>query len=253
MEIRKSQAIVLSSRAVGEADRSIRAFTREFGKKNFIFKGLRKSKKRAMAAAEPGTFLELVYYYHEGRDFHIVNEFTIKKQYTDLHQDLEKMIFLFFMLELVDKTTAAANPVPRLFDMLAAALEAHRNTEKSVHLAVFFALHLLKTEGVIADNYACKLCGRTDMRMCAINPEDFMFACESCAGKHAMVPLLPQSVLTFIKTSAQRKFSQMNLNSIANETMLDFLFVLCLFVEKYFNVVLKSKSMVLSKEWHKKV
>lgn len=247
MEIRKSQAIVLSSRATGEADRAIRAFTREHGKKFFIFKGLRKSKKRAMAASEPGTVLELVYYFHEGRDFHIVNEFTIKKQYTDLRDNLEKMIFMFFMLELVDKTTAAANPVPRLYDMLAAALEVHRETLMPAHLAAFFALHLLRTEGIINDYFACRLCGCDDMQKFAMDFQDFSFVCENCARRQSMSPLLPRNVLNFIRLSASRKFSSMNLELVSRENILDLLFCLCLFVERYFNIELKTKSMVLSK------
>ncbi len=247
MEIRKSQGIVLSSRPTGEADRSICAFTREYGKKSFIFKGLRKSKKRAMAASEPGTMLELVYYFHDGRDFHIVNEFTIKKQYSDLRGNLEKMIFMFFLLELVDKTTATANPVPRLFDMLAAALDVLRETDRPAHLASFFALHLLRTEGVISDVGACKHCGRTEMQKFAIDFQDFLPLCETCAARFSITPSLSRSVLDFIKSSATKKFSAMNLDAASREQMLDMLFVLCMFVERYFNVNLKTKSMVLSK------
>lgn len=247
MEIRKSQGIVLSSRATGEADRAIRAFTREFGKKSFVFKGLRKSKKRATAASEPGTVLELVYYFHEGRDFHIVNEFTIKKQYTDLRNNLEKMIFMFFMLELVDKTTAQANPVPRLYDMLAAALEVLRVTDRPAHLAAFFALHLLRTEGVITDAPACKACGRSEMPKFAMDFQDFLPLCETCAGRYSLHPSLTQGVLDFMKSSAVKKFSAMNLDAVSRENMLDMLFALCIFVERYFNIDLKSKSMVLSK------
>ncbi len=247
MEIRKSQGIVLSSRPTGEADRSIRAFTREHGKKSFIFKGLRKSKKRPMAASEPGTVLELVYYFHEGKDFHIVNECAIKKQYTDLRGSLDKMMFMFFMLELVDKTTAPANPVPRLFDMLAAALEVLRDTDKPAHLAAFFALHVLRTEGVITDVRACKQCGRTDMPKFALDFQDFLPLCETCARRFSMNPSLTGSVLNFIKYSAVSKFSAMHLDSVSREDMLDMLFSICMFVERYFNVDLKTKSMVLSK------
>ena len=45
MEIQKCSGIVLSSTASGEADRIARIFTREYGKRNFIFKGLRKDRK----------------------------------------------------------------------------------------------------------------------------------------------------------------------------------------------------------------
>ncbi len=61
MEIRKAAGLVLHSRQSGEADIVARVLTAEFGKTNFIFKGLKKSKKRSLAAGEPGTLLDLMY------------------------------------------------------------------------------------------------------------------------------------------------------------------------------------------------
>jgi recombinational DNA repair protein (RecF pathway) len=53
MEIVKSNGVVLSGAHSGESDSTARVFTGEHGKRNFIFKGLKKSRKRSMA----GTYI----------------------------------------------------------------------------------------------------------------------------------------------------------------------------------------------------
>ncbi|MCX7679793.1 MAG: DNA repair protein RecO [Spirochaetes bacterium] len=246
MEIRKTQAIVLTSRPFGEADRLACAYTREYGKNLFLFKGIRKTKKRALAATEPGTLLHMVYYSHEDRDFSIANEFHIQKQCFKVRSDLEKMTFLFFILELVDKTTATANPVPRIFELLKAALDILETTEIVAHLVVFFTLHLLRTEGLISHNYSCKKCGDHNVSRFSIDPSDFAIVCEKCTSQSKFIEMMNANVLDFLKNAMRQKFSSMNLNSVSKGEMLNVLFILTLFVEKYFNVELKSKLIVFS-------
>lgn len=246
MEIRKAHGIVLSSRPTGEADRLVRVYTREYGKNNFVFKGIRKSKKRAMASTEPGTLLNIVYYFNEKKDCYIANEFNIQKQCEQLRGNLEKMFFLFYMLELVDKTTALANPAPRIFDLLNAALNILETTETVTHLVVFFAIHLLRLEGIASHNYYCKTCGRHTFENFAIDPNDLMLICERCASNYVLPYLMNKNVLHFLKQAMIVKFSSLDLHLVSKKEMFDLLFVLSLFVEKYFNIELKSKSIIFS-------
>jgi DNA repair protein RecO len=114
MEIQKSTGVVLSTGLMGEADRSSRIFTKEYGKRGFIFKGLKKSRTRPQTVTEPGTIVNVVYYYSEKRDLYIVNEFSIFKHYSEIRKDLAKIYTLFFILEITEKTTALSDPKPNM-------------------------------------------------------------------------------------------------------------------------------------------
>ncbi len=246
MEIQKSRGIVLSSRSVGEADRLVRAFTREYGKRSFVFKGIRKSKKRSAAAAEPGALLDLVYYYHAERDFHIVNEFTLRGQHRGPEADLAGILYLFLMLEVVDKTTGQNDPGRPVFDLLEAALKALDETSRRGHLAVFFILHLLRIGGILPGFDSCKICGKRELERFALDWADLAPVCATCAGGRRMGRLLPRGGIEFIRTSLRTKYSSLDLDAWDDDLVLDLLFNLCLFIEGYFHTVLKSKEMVFS-------
>ncbi len=129
MEIQKTTGIILSSRSAGEADVLCSILTREFGKRKFSFKGLKKSKRRSRSAADHGTILKLVYYYHENRDIHIVNEFHIDSDCTELRDDLNKIFHLCYLLEVTDKTTAFDDKNNYSFELLSAAIDTLKKTD----------------------------------------------------------------------------------------------------------------------------
>ena len=134
MEIRKATGLVLHSRQSGEADVLARILTGEFGKTNFVFKGLKKSKKRSLAAAEPGTVLHLMYYQHDNRDFQVVNEFRVVRHRLDLRDDLERILHLYFILEIVDKTTGHGDPQALIFALATAAIDALAERLIKIHV-----------------------------------------------------------------------------------------------------------------------
>ena len=131
MEIQKATGIVLHSRHFGEADVLARIFTREYGKRNFVFKGLKKSRSRAPSAAEPGTRLELVYYYHDTRDYHTVNEFKVSSHSIRIRSDLKKILHLYFcsISPIRPPATTTLDPLFRLIDSGIHALAETENAE----------------------------------------------------------------------------------------------------------------------------
>jgi DNA repair protein RecO len=246
MEIQKCSGIVLGSRPAGEADRTVRVYTREYGKRTFVFKGIRKSRKRSIAATEPGTVLDLVYYFHDGRDSSIVNEFTITRQHRGQGGDLRRILYLFLILEVVDRTTGQNDPNRAVYELLAAALAALDDTPGPGHLAAFFILHLIRIDGILPDFSACRACGRRDFTDFVLDYSDLSPLCGACAGSRGMGRTLPRGAMDFIRASMRTRFPKMELGTFGEGMVLDVLFSLCLFIEGYFHVLIKSKEMVFS-------
>ncbi len=244
MEIQKANGIVLGSRPLGEADRMVRVFTREFGKRSFLFKGIRKSKRRNTAATEAGTDLNLVYYFHDNRDFFIVNEFEVLRRRDEIRDDLEKILYQFFLLDVIDRTTGFNDPNRAVYDLLWAALGALVETASPRHLAVFFILHLLRIDGILPDFSACRRCGRRDFSGFVLDVSDMSPVCSVCAagyGRH-----LSMTSMEYIRKSLATKFTAMKLELYDGDSMLDMLFAECMFIENYFHTRLKSKEMIFS-------
>lgn len=247
MEIRKAAGLVLQSRQSGEADIMARVLTAEYGKTNFIFKGLKKSRKRFLAAGDPGTLLDLMYYQHDNREFQVVNEFRVVRHRLDLRTDLARILHLYYLLELVDRTTGHGDPQPRIFALASAAIDALAETANHVHLSAFFLLHLLRFHGVLPDFRRCGACGRTDFLSFTLDTPDFLPVCERCTGGRGTGgSMLRAEARDFVAAALSTRFSDLDIGSFSAETVLSLLFHLTLFVESYFHCEIKSKGMLFS-------
>src|SRR4030042_6134906 len=160
MEIRKTTGIALSSRASGEADIICNFDTKDFGKRRFIFKGLKKSKKRARSATEPGAVASMMFYHRDDRDYGIVNEFDIEKYHPSLTGDLPRIFNLYFILESVDKTCGYNVADEAIYTLLLSGIETLATTEFPAHLSTFFIVRLLKHHGILPETGPCKICGK---------------------------------------------------------------------------------------------
>ena len=67
MDILRYTGVVLATRNLGEADLVCRIYTREEGKGEYIFKGVRKSRRRSRTATEPGSRVEFLHYKSPGK------------------------------------------------------------------------------------------------------------------------------------------------------------------------------------------
>ncbi|HOW83319.1 MAG TPA: DNA repair protein RecO [Spirochaetota bacterium] len=242
MEIRKTIGIILSARPSGEADVSCSVLTREYGKAKFIFKGLRKSRKRSHTAAEPGSVSSLQYYYNEEKESSIVSDFTIERYYPEIRQDLARIYHLYLMLETVDRTTGLNEPSVQIFDYLGAAMDRLSSTDHPAHLTAAFLLHFLKLGGLLEVTGACSNCGSRNYSRFSLDERDLRPVCSGCGGAGR---LMPRETMDFIVEALNRKFSSIENDRYAKESILDLVYSLILFVENYYHIRIKSKEFIL--------
>jgi len=254
MEILKTTGIALSSRVSGEADVVCTIYTRDFGKRKFIFKGLKKSRKRSMAATEPGAVSTLLYYHRDERESFIVNDVTVEKYYASINGDLKKITNLYFILESVDKTCGYDISDSSIFNLLMAGIEVLSRTDYPAHLATFLVLRLLGKHGVLSDAEICKLCGRRQFSNFTMDVADLRPVCGACLGDNPSGPwqkssLLPGAMREFIQKCMNEKFGNIDCAAYDEKDVLDLLFAISLFMENYYHMELKSKSFVFSERF----
>ncbi|MBP7735885.1 MAG: DNA repair protein RecO [Spirochaetes bacterium] len=251
MEILKTTGIALSSQALGEADIICNFYTRDCGKRRFLFKGLKKSKKRSLAATEPGSMSTLVYYQRDDRDYCIVNEITVEKYYTAITADLNKIWHLYFLLESVDKTSGFDMGDESIFKLLSAGIEVLSKTEFPAHLSAFMILHLLQLHGILSDLDFCKLCGTKQFSTFAMDVTDLRPVCGACLGAASSghwrgSTVLPGAMREYMVLCMSQKFNAIDHGRFSEKDLLDLLFAISLFMEHYFHMEIKSKSFIFS-------
>jgi DNA repair protein RecO (recombination protein O) len=104
MKIYKAEAIILARKNIGEADRLLTLFTKEYGKKMVIAKGIRRITSRRSSHLEIFSHVNLVL--HPGKTFDYVSEVTTINKFYLITQKLERIGFVYIALELIAKLTA---------------------------------------------------------------------------------------------------------------------------------------------------
>lgn len=112
----KTQAIILSRRNFGEADKLITIFTKEFGKKKILAKGIRRIHSRRAPYLELFSQSEIIL--HKGKTFDLVTEVTSINSFSFLRKRLERIGFVYVALELTDRLTAEGQESPEIFAAL---------------------------------------------------------------------------------------------------------------------------------------
>jgi len=244
MNFRKDTAIVLSSSVIGEADVLITVLTKDFGKRKFVIKGLKKSVRRSKTASQCGTVLTIDYNYYENKDFQTVKEFSITHSFPDVQNDYKKIIVMCFICEVGEKTTAYNESNLKIFELIAAALNTLENSHHPISISCFFIIHALRLHGILTDLYNCKICGNKVNDKFTFDTKDFNIVCTECSLNTSH--LISYQAIEFINDSLTTKYADIPIEKFSDKSITDLLFYLCLFTEHYFGILLNSKKLLFA-------
>lgn len=102
--IEKSQGIVLQNYKYGDTSIISHIYTRKYGRRSFIFKGIRKQKsKQKFNLVQPLHLLELDFYYKEHKEILLVKEFNRAKILTDIPYNPLKTAQALVISEILSK------------------------------------------------------------------------------------------------------------------------------------------------------
>jgi DNA repair protein RecO (recombination protein O) len=179
MPVYKSDALILRTYKLGEADRIVVFLTRDRGKKRGVAKGARRPRSRYMGALEPMTRGEVAYFEREQRDL-------VRLNYVDpvrsplLAQTADALGHVGYFAELIDEWAPEAHADERLFRLGASIIDAITGGAPIDTLARYFEYWLLRLQGVYP-GLACVACGGTLTRGAVMPAREHAFVCSCCA------------------------------------------------------------------------
>src|SRR5436305_920737 len=192
----KTEAVVLRSFRLGEADRVLHLYTLDRGRVGAVAKGIRKTKSRFGARLEPLSHVELQL--HQGSsDLQTVagvsllrSHHAVREQSYRLNVGLvaaEAMLRLFPEQEANDR---AFHALARFLDLLD-ELEPGAGRPQADPLALSFQLKLLWLSGYLPHVTSCADCG-AETGLAGYSPRAGGAVCENCAN--GALPLLRERV-----------------------------------------------------------
>ncbi|MBA2339839.1 MAG: DNA repair protein RecO [Pyrinomonadaceae bacterium] len=156
-----TEAIILRSYRLAEADKIVISLTKSAGVVRGVANGARRLKSKYGASLEPFTLVTLNYYEKEGRELVSLRHVEILKSYFDLARNTEAVHALEYWGELVLEFAPPHEPNEKLFRMAKACVEALAEEPGQVDACVrYFEIWTLKLAGFLPDLRACAACKR---------------------------------------------------------------------------------------------
>jgi len=183
MALHETEALVLRTYNLGEADKIVVCLTHSAGLIRGVAKGCRKLKSRFGAALEPFTLVKIYYYQKENQELVSLNQAEIVKSHFDLSGNAETLTGLAYMGDLVIEFSPPYQPNERLFRMVKACLDAICESQSDLQIILrYFEVWLLKLEGYLPDVRHCGECHQPfDEKEPAFMNADLGFRCCRCS------------------------------------------------------------------------
>jgi DNA repair protein RecO (recombination protein O) len=187
MMLRETEAIVLRTFKLAEADKIAVFLTKRYGLVRGVAKGARRLKSRFGASLEPFTLISLGFYEKEGRELLSIRHTEIMRSFFGLAREDEAVAGLEYLSELAIEFAPPHQPDERFYRMMKACLVAVEEAPNRWYALVrYFEIWSLRLSGFLADVDACGSCGRNlstvGQGQVYATPE-FILRCESCAGR----------------------------------------------------------------------
>ncbi len=217
MPLHDTEAFVLRTFSLKEADKICVFFTREAGKIRGIAHGARKLRSRFGASLEPFTEVSLTYFEKENKDLVSISACEIIRSQFVAGLSSERMGVMQYWAELVDSFLLDHEPNDTAYRLIAATLEAMRQAETDNQMPLaryyeicrYFEIWMLKLAGFFPDWRHCGLCEKDlngDVSVYLTN--EGMPQCLNCSGQrgeelrpavwHTIQEILTQSPNKFL-------------------------------------------------------
>lgn len=158
MAVLTSEAVILRTWPVHEADLIVSVFTRDYGRLKGLAKSALKSRKRFGGALEPMTQVRAWFAEKPRQELVRLDQFEILRSPLSAPVDPMRMAVLSFYAELLDQVLPERDPQDAVYRLLVAVLE-QTTIEHPWMPLTYFQLWMTRLMGVLPDLAHCTACG----------------------------------------------------------------------------------------------
>jgi DNA repair protein RecO (recombination protein O) len=163
MSVLTSEAVVLRTWPVHEADLIVSFFTRDYGRLRGVAKAALKSRKRFGGALEPMTLARAWFAERPRQELVRLDQLEILRSPLSAPVDHTRMTVLSFYAEVLDEILPERDPQDAVFRLLVSVLEQTSAAQSEVvqpwMALTYFSLWMTRLMGLLPDTGHCMVCG----------------------------------------------------------------------------------------------
>ena len=186
MGLCSSEAVVLRTYDLGNADKIVVAFTRGYGKVRGVAQGAKRLKSPFSGRLERFNWVEMFFLEKEGQELVKIDRVELLHAFATNLTEYRSFLQLSLMAELLFETTPDREPNDPLFRLLVLVLEEMQDPTRSDLAQLYFLVWYLKISGLFPPIKSCAHCGLSllDAPGVYYPPDLQSFYCPSCSGSH---------------------------------------------------------------------
>jgi DNA repair protein RecO (recombination protein O) len=195
----QTEAVVLRSFRLGEADRVLHLYTLAHGRVGAVAKGVRKTKSRFGARLEPLSHVQLTLHRGSG-DLGTVTGVDLVRSHREVREDYARLSLGLIGAEAMLRLFVEEESNPRAFEALTRFLDVLDEWTPTSErpeldaLALSFQLKLLWVAGYLPHLTSCAECGVADAPLVGYSPRAGGAVCRACAGPTEAIGLTPPGI-----------------------------------------------------------
>ncbi len=222
MPLYTTDALVLRTYKLGEADRIVVFLTRDRGKKRGVAKGARRTRSRFGGALEPLTRGRVAYFEKEQRELVSLN--YVEAQRSPMQApSMEALGHVEYFAELIDEWAPEGDPNEKLYRLGASVVDAIAAGVPVEPLARYFEYWLLRLQGVYPSHVACPRCGvafgGSEGEAAWLEPGERVLVCGGCARGGARLSAEGLAFLCAAATMAPERVADIPLGRVAGREL----------------------------------
>jgi len=160
MPLRETEAIVLRTHRLGEADKIASLLTRELGRLRAVASGAQRPRSRYGGALEPLSHLRIWIFERENRDLLRLNSAEVLESFFDMQKDYRVQVAAQYIVEVSERILPEREVNERAFRLLLAVLRGMKRGGEIERPLLYFNYWVLRLSGFLPDLGRCEACGR---------------------------------------------------------------------------------------------
>ena len=181
----KTEAFVLKTMDYRDTSLCVRFYTRDAGKLSGIIRGIRDARARYGSTLEPFSLNEILFYRRRrGGDLHQVTQVETLDLFTPVREDLERLSYASYFVELIDELVEPEEPNRAIFDLLRDSLAFLTSGASPRRAARIFEVKFFSLLGFMPEIKACVSCRTERPDRAFFNVSLGGIVCSMCAAKN---------------------------------------------------------------------
>jgi DNA repair protein RecO (recombination protein O) len=246
MPVHESEAIILQSYPLGEADRLVSFLSRSMGRVRGVASGARRTKSRFGSTLERLSHVHIWFYEKQNRELVRINQCDLVESFLEAFRDYGSGVALAILSEVTETVLPDHEPSDANFRLLLLVAQTIKKTGKPELPLAYFVLWTVKLGGWLPTLDACARCGRKlDPKEAAcFSPNAAAISCSKCR-RPGMRTLSP-AVLAAARKMLGERLDKLNEEMISPRAARDLSDVMLDVIEYQIDRRLKSRELLES-------